>query len=81
MSIASETTARVRNRVSPMTPIRQHRLRAGLSQVALASRAQVSPGWLSVVEREPEFLSPAVAARLATVLGCSSTDLLPEGTR
>jgi transcriptional regulator with XRE-family HTH domain len=76
-----ESPSRTRHRIPPMTAIRRHRLRAGLTQSALAARAQISMGWLATVEREPEFLSPPVAMRLASALGCTPADLFPSGER
>jgi transcriptional regulator with XRE-family HTH domain len=56
------------------------RLKAGLSQAEVAARAGVSLGWVSEVERQPTFLTQAVAERIAAALGCTATDILPPTT-
>jgi len=81
MSNTPESSTRTKYRVPPMTAIRQLRLRAGLTQSDLAVRAQISMGWVATVERQPKFLSPPVAERLASALGCAPADLLPSGER
>ena len=73
----SNTSTRAKHRVPPMTLIRQLRLRAGLSQASLAAKAQLSLGWVSVVEREPGLLTVPVAKKLAHALNCNALEILP----
>ena len=77
MSSASDSTPRTRRQPPAMTPMRERRVQAGLSQLDLAARANISPGWLSLIEREPIFMTPLAAAKVARVLGCDAADLLP----
>lgn len=57
--------------------VRRKRIEAGLSQTALASRAEVSPAHMSSIERGGRGASPKVLARLADVLDCEIADLMP----
>jgi transcriptional regulator with XRE-family HTH domain len=57
-------------------PIREARLRAGLSQLALAEKAGLSLAWVGTVERAPTLVSRRVALRLAEVLGIQPEALL-----
>lgn len=59
---------------SPPTPLRHFRVRAGLTQLALAIRAGCSANSISLVERGAP-LSAEMAERLAPVLGCTPGDL------
>ena len=56
------------------TPLRRERLRAGLSQVALAVRAGCSLSTVSLAERGG-VLSADMAAQLASALSISPSDL------
>jgi transcriptional regulator with XRE-family HTH domain len=55
--------------------LRAARLAKGLSQVELAARAGLSPGWVSLLERSPEFLTERTSQRLAEVLGVAEQEL------
>jgi transcriptional regulator with XRE-family HTH domain len=59
------------------SPLRQARRRAGKTQARAAAEIGISPGWYALVEREPTFLTPRLAARVAQALGCAASDLLP----
>lgn len=67
---------RIRRRAPTLTPMRTHRLRAGLTQADVAARTGISLGWISEVERQPAFLTAPVADRIAAALGCTAADLL-----
>jgi transcriptional regulator with XRE-family HTH domain len=62
-------------RESPQSPLRAARLAKGLSQVELAARAGLSPGWVSLLERSPEFLTERTSKRLAEVLEVAEQEL------
>lgn len=66
-----------RRRSPPPSTLRSERLRQGLSQLELAARAGLSPGWISALERSPEFITERTAQRLADVLGVSAEVLRP----
>jgi transcriptional regulator with XRE-family HTH domain len=57
-----------------VSPLRRERLRAGLSQLSLATQAGCSLSTVSLAERGAG-LSTAMAERLANVLGCTVEDL------
>lgn len=81
MSSSSDSTRRARRQLAVMTPMRERRVQAGLSQLDLAAKANISPGWLSLIERQPAFMTPLAASKVAKGLGCDAADLLPAGTR
>lgn len=56
-------------REAPESKLRTARLAKGLAQVDLAVQADVSLSWISVLERKPQLMTSAVAARLAGALG------------
>ncbi|MCK2214246.1 helix-turn-helix domain-containing protein [Actinomadura sp. ATCC 31491] len=59
--------------------VRRHRILAGLTQMALAARAEVTDAHVSKIENGKSSVSPEVLARIANELGCKVTDLLaPE---
>jgi len=58
--------------------LRQLRLRAGLKQEDLAERAGISQQQISKMENGRAPLTLEQARRVAQILGCSPTDLLPE---
>ncbi|TQE35442.1 helix-turn-helix domain-containing protein [Streptomyces ipomoeae] len=58
--------------------VRRKRIEAGLTQIALAARAGLSPAHMSSIERGGRGASPKVLARLATVLDCEIADLMPQ---
>lgn len=62
--------------VNAPSKIRVLRTAIGMSREALAARVGLSVTWLATVEREPGFLSPVVARRLAAVLGVRPDDLM-----
>jgi transcriptional regulator with XRE-family HTH domain len=66
-----------KRRSPPPSALRSERLRQGLSQLELAARAGLSPGWISALERSPEFITERTAQRLAEVLGVSAEVLRP----
>jgi hypothetical protein len=66
-----------RRRDPEQTPLRAARLAKGLSQAELAAAAGLSPGWISLLERTPSFLTERTAQRLAEVLGVSGEELRP----
>jgi transcriptional regulator with XRE-family HTH domain len=59
------------------SPLRAARLEKGLSQAELAAQAGLSPGWISLIERTPHFITPRTAQALAEVLGLSEQELRP----
>lgn len=58
--------------------LREARLRAGLTQQALACLASVERTSLTHLERGRRVPTFAVARRLAAALGCDAADLWPE---
>jgi transcriptional regulator with XRE-family HTH domain len=54
------------------------RLRAGLSQAALARRAELDPSYIRLLERGDRGPSPKTLGALAEVFGCDITDLMPD---
>jgi len=58
--------------------LRLKRIRAGLSQPALAGLAQLHPSHISLIERGERGASPKTLNILAEVLGCDITDLMPD---
>lgn len=69
-------TCRARREASP-SPLRSARLAKGLSQAELAAQAGLSPGWISLLERTPGFLTERTARALADVLAVPVQELLP----
>lgn len=65
--------------------VRLRRVAAGLEAQELARRIGISKSALSKIERGRNNASPGVLARLAEVLDCKITDLMPiapaEGSR
>ena len=53
--------------------LRRLRHQAGLKQVSLAARLQISPSYLNQVERDQRPLTPALLTRLADALNVSET--------
>jgi transcriptional regulator with XRE-family HTH domain len=70
------TTTRPR-REPPASRLRAARLARGLSQAELAARAGLSPGWISLLERTPSFITDRTAQRLSEVLGVPEQELKP----
>lgn len=58
----------------------RRRVAAGLLQNELARRAQVSTATMSRIEGGIMSARPDVLCRLALVLGCEVTDLMPDET-
>ena len=54
------------------------RIRAGLSQRALARLAELDPSYISLLERGDRGPSPRTLNTLAGVLGCDITELMPD---
>jgi transcriptional regulator with XRE-family HTH domain len=61
--------------------LRAGRLKAGLSQEALAERARVSRNFVGSVERGESSLSVDVADRFARVLGLALSELILAAER
>lgn len=56
------------------TPLRAARERAGLTQAALAARAGLTLGTVSLVDRSG-YVTPSTAAKLAAALGIDPREL------
>lgn len=64
-----------------MNRLKQHRVRAGLTQAELATKAGISPRTLQDYEQGRKHLTGAAAAtvlKLARALGCYVEDLIDE---
>jgi transcriptional regulator with XRE-family HTH domain len=59
-----------------MKNLRDFRTAAGFSREALAARLGISVTWLGQLERQPIFLTPAMARRIAAALGVDPGVLL-----
>lgn len=59
--------------------IKEKRLEKNLSQVALAEKVQCSQGHLSDIENGNVNPSPAIAKKLADILGINVLDILYPG--
>jgi transcriptional regulator with XRE-family HTH domain len=64
-------------RESPESHLRTARLEKGFTQAELAARAGLSPGWISLLERSPEFITARTSQRLAEVLGVTEQEIRP----
>ena len=58
--------------------VREARLEAGLTQMALAEKAELTLNYVGEVERGEKLASIDTAARLAGALGMSAADLLKK---
>lgn len=58
--------------------VRRKRIEAGLTQISLASQAGLSTAHMSSIERGGRGASPKVLKRLAAVLDCEISDLMPQ---
>jgi transcriptional regulator with XRE-family HTH domain len=58
--------------------LRMKRIRAGLTQPALAELAQLDESHIAKIERGTRGVSPRTLNVLADVLGCDITDLMPD---
>lgn len=58
--------------------LRTRRVELGRALSDVATDAEISKGHLSELERGTRNPSPAVLKRLAGVLGCETTDLMPK---
>ena len=58
--------------------LRMKRIRAGLTQSALARLAELHPSHISLMERGGRGASPRTLNTLADVLGCDITELMPD---
>ncbi|MFF3847977.1 helix-turn-helix transcriptional regulator [Streptomyces sp. NPDC002328] len=65
---------------TPIDPQRlmRRRVEAGLSQTALARKVGVSKQLVNAVSLGKANFSPETLAKVAEVLGCQISDLLPE---
>lgn len=70
------TNSRARRDAAPSS-LRAARLAKGLSQAELAALAGLSPGWISLLERTPKFITTRTARQLGEALGVSGEELLP----
>jgi transcriptional regulator with XRE-family HTH domain len=72
------STIKARQRALYQDPlaVRRHRILAGLGQVALAERADITAAHVSKIETGKGSASPDVLNRLADALGCSVVELL-----
>jgi transcriptional regulator with XRE-family HTH domain len=61
--------------------IKKLRQAAGLNQKEVAERAGVDPGMLSKIENRGQNPSLEILRRIASVIGCSVVDLLPDDMR
>ena len=61
----------------PALRIREYRLKAGLSQNALAKKAGVSQSHISELESGEKKVGLAIAQKLAGALNCSLMEMLP----
>jgi transcriptional regulator with XRE-family HTH domain len=61
--------------------IKKVRQAAGLNQKEVAERAGVDPGMLSKIENRGQNPSLEILRRIASGIGCSVADLLPEDMR
>ena len=58
--------------------LRRRRLAAGLSLTAAARRAGCSKAHVSMLEKGTHGASPQLLARLASLYGCETADLMPD---
>lgn len=61
--------------------IKKVRGAAGLNQKQVAERAGVDPGILNKIEKRGQNLSLEILRRIASGIGCSVVDLLPDDVR
>jgi transcriptional regulator with XRE-family HTH domain len=61
---------------SEANPIRERRLRSGLTQQELATRAGCAYSTIRIIEQGWNAYSPDLASRIARALGCESLDQL-----
>ncbi|MFC1916706.1 helix-turn-helix transcriptional regulator [Chloroflexota bacterium] len=64
-----------------MNRVREVRLQMGLAQQALAVRARISPGVLTMIERYGYCPGPDMRQRIAEVLGVTKEELFPSGQK
>ncbi len=64
-----------------MNRVREVRLQMGLAQQALAVRARISPGVLTMIERYHYIPGPDMRRRIAEVLGVIDAELFPSGQK
>jgi transcriptional regulator with XRE-family HTH domain len=57
--------------------LRRRRVQAGLTQGDVAARAEISQSYMSMLEHGHASASAPVLKRLADVLACEITDLMP----
>ena len=77
MSDAERSHTKLKRSAPRMTAMRKRRLAVNLSQAEVAARSGLSLAWISEVERQPTFLTPSVAEKIAAALGCTEKDILP----
>jgi transcriptional regulator with XRE-family HTH domain len=58
--------------------IRQHRVKAGLSQERLAEKAELHPVYIGKIERGEQWISLHALLRVAKALGVRASDLIQE---
>lgn len=72
----NSTTSGARRRQSaPSSALKSIRLGLGMSQAELAASAGLSPGWVSLLERSPSFMSQRTLGLLARALGVPESEL------
>ena len=64
-----------------MNRVREVRLQMGLAQQALAVRARISPGVLTMIERYHYTPGPDMRRRIAEALGVTDAELFPSGQK
>lgn len=60
--------------------VRRHRVAAGLEAQELARLVGITKSAMSKIERGHNNASPGVLERIALVLRCQTTDLMPEAS-
>jgi DNA-binding XRE family transcriptional regulator len=70
----ARTSAATKSTPAP-SRLREERERAGYTQLRAAVLLGVSAGWYRTVEREPSFLSDALAGRAAELFGVPAEEL------
>ena len=58
--------------------IRQHRVKAGLSQEKLAEKADLHPVYIGKIERGEQWISLHALLRVANAVGVKASDLINE---
>lgn len=67
----------MRRRPAPPSKLKELRVARGLSQADLAAAAGLSPGWISLLERNASFLTSRTSDLLAQALGVGPEEFGP----